>query len=158
MPGTLLVNTLGRGRLPTLDRRAMEPTTVRISATAVPKIKTKGLVRKNKRNKAQSAASRERNCATHTYPLTSLRSHLLPAQYSVRSCESLDAWHAQTKHVRPALLAWTHEPCPEHDSVELEHISSEAKHSVSEPTGGIGAGGGRGDWSCRFCTAAWTAG
>jgi hypothetical protein len=44
MPGTLLVNTLGRGRLPTLYRRAMEPTIVKMSATTVPKIKTKGLV------------------------------------------------------------------------------------------------------------------
>lgn len=158
MPGTLLVNTLGRGRLPTLYRRATEPTMVKISATTVPKIKTKGLVRKIREVRARLAASRERNCATHTHPLTSLRSHLLPAQYSVRSCESVEAWHAHTKHVRPALLAWTHEPCPEHESVELEHMSSEAKHSVSEPTGGIGAGGGRGDWSCRFCTAVWTAG
>ena len=43
MPGTLLVNTLGRGRSPTLYRRAMEPTTVKMSATTVPAIKTNGL-------------------------------------------------------------------------------------------------------------------
>jgi len=119
-PGTLLVNTLGRGWLPTLDRRAMEPTMINMSAITVPVIKTNG-------------------------PLTSLRSHLLPAQYSVRSVESFVAWHAQAKHVWPALLACTHEPCPKHESVELEQISSEAKHSASEPMGGREASGGRGD-------------
>ena len=53
MPGTLLVNTLGRGTLPTLYRRAMEPTTVKMSATTVPAIKTNGLVG-NKRKETVS--------------------------------------------------------------------------------------------------------
>ncbi len=57
MPGTLPVNTLGRGWLPTLDRRAIEPTIIKMSATTVPAIKTNGLVG-NKRIE-QSAASRD---------------------------------------------------------------------------------------------------
>lgn len=45
-PGTLPVNTLGRGWLPTLDRRVMEPTMINMSATTVPVIKTNGLEEK----------------------------------------------------------------------------------------------------------------
>ena len=62
MPGTLLVNTLGRGRLPTLYRRATEPTMVKISATTVPKIKTKGLVRKLEKQSTVSGQSRTKLC------------------------------------------------------------------------------------------------
>ena len=48
-----------------------------------------------------------------TYLLTSLRSQLSPAQYSVfvwRPSPVLVAAQAQTKQVRPVLLACTHEP------------------------------------------------
>lgn len=43
MPGALLVNTLGRGWLPTPDSRAIEPKTIRMSVITVPVINTNGL-------------------------------------------------------------------------------------------------------------------
>jgi len=43
MPGALLVNTLGRGWLPTPDSRAIEPATIKMSVITVPVINTNGL-------------------------------------------------------------------------------------------------------------------
>jgi len=140
IPGALPVNTLGRGWSPTPESKAMEPTTINTSVIAVPAINTNGLITPGK---SQSTASQDRSI--RTYPLTSFRSHFLPAQYCVRPAESLVASHAQVKHFRPALYASTHAPWPEHASVELEQTSSEVKHNASEPTGGNGTGDGRGD-------------
>jgi len=43
--GTLLVNTLGRGWLPTPESRAMEPTIINRRVITVPVINTKGLIK-----------------------------------------------------------------------------------------------------------------
>ena len=139
-PGALPVNTLGRGWFPTPKSRAMEPTTIKMSVITVPVINTNGL-----NHPKHESVNSSRDRSINTYPLTSFRSHLLPAQYCVRPAESLVASHAQVKHVRPALFASTHVPWPEHASVELEQTSSEMKHNASEPTGGNGTGDGRGD-------------
>lgn len=137
IPGAVPVNTLGRGWFPAPESRAMEPTTINTSVITVPAINTNGLTTR------QSTASRNRSICT--YPLTSFRSHLLPAQNCVPPAEFLVCSHAQVKHVRPALFTSTHAPWPEHASVELEQTSSEVKHNASEPTGGKGTGDGRGD-------------
>lgn len=54
MPGILPVNTLGRGWSPTLYRRAMEPTMIKMSATTVPVINTNVLIRNRRTEQSVS--------------------------------------------------------------------------------------------------------
>jgi hypothetical protein len=53
----------------------------------------------------------------------------------------------QTKHVRPALEAFTHCPLPEQELVSLLHASNDAKQVEIEPIGNWGGTpDGRGAW------------
>lgn len=86
-----------------------------------------------------------------THPLTSFRSHALPAQFSVRPRASFVAAHAHTKHVRPAFVAGAHSPCPLQPPVEFAHASAVAKHVEMASIGSAGPGIGGGNGLCGGC-------
>ena len=79
--------------------------------------------------------------------LTSLFSQESPAHHVRLPSSSAVTSHAQTKHVRPALLALEHVPRPEHEFVPSLQASSVSKHVDTPPIGscGDGTGGGSGD-------------
>ena len=88
-----------------------------------------------------------------TYPLMSCRSQLCPAHVTVLTLFPSPVFvtpQLQTKHVRPALDAWTQVPLPEQDDVELLHTSRVVKHADIDPIGcwgeGEGVWEGAGSW------------
>lgn len=113
------VSVFGSSCSPMLDSKAIDPPTRTINATTVPTTNTNGLPEDFVR-RTEIVTVIEDN----THPLTSSRSHALPAQYSVRPFASFVEAHEHTKHVRLPLLACTHWPCPLHAFVEFPHASA----------------------------------
>lgn len=128
-------NVLGNSLSPTLESKEIDPKTSRIITIAVPVKRTNG-------------------------PLTSFLSQRCPAHLSVFVFDpspTVVTLQAQTKHVRPDLVASRHFPRPEHELVAFVHESSEGKQVEMEPIGCCGGGrlGGRGDceaWGRRLAS------
>lgn len=89
----------------------------------------------------------------------SFRSQASPTHHCLRPRSSVVTLHAQTKQLRPALLASLHAPRPEHEFVAFVQVSAVSWHVETPPMGccGDGPGAGRGDcaggWSWRLSTA-----
>ncbi len=129
----LPMSVLGNSSPPALTNNDIAPTATRAIMMTVPVRRTNGL-----RTTRLEGARGEGNSS---YPLTSLRSQLSPTQYSVLVFEPspvLVAPHVQTKQVLPALVACTHCPRPEHESVLSLHASSDVKQVETDPMGSCG--------------------